>query len=477
MPSDPTETEILNLTQDFPPVSTAKWESEIHLKGAEYDNTLVWRTDEGIAVRPYYRREDLTGLEAQTESVPAGFPFVRGGGKAWKIDQEFVPQANAIRADLIHESGAHAVEELGIALAAGVEKLDQLIQDRSVDVAARDIQFVFAVGSTYFVEIAKLRAARMLWAQAVAAFTPADPKSCLMQLHVRTSRLNKSVCDPYTNLLRVTTEAMSAALAGCETLTVEPFGFDEHLALNLQRILAEEGHLNVVADPAGGSYYIETLTSALAREAWKLFQGIESEGGYSRALASGSLASRIAQTRTLREKAVAWRRRTLVGVNNYPNLSEKQLDSPPEIEIPAAPFPLFRLAEPFEKIRQRTARHARETGHLVSVLLLKRGDLTMRMARANFALNFFGCAGFDISESEEYASTDADLVVLCSSDHDYLSIAREVCPKLSVPVIVAGNPQNHIHDLKAAGVQCFVHVKSNAVETLTLWQNRLGMRA
>ena len=137
------------------------------------------------------------------------------------------------------------------------------------------------LGPIYFFEIAKLRAARLLWAQAVAAFDPADPNSCRMHLHVRTSRLNKSVCDPYTNLLRVTTEAMSAAIGGCDTLTVEPFGFEAHLALNLQRILAEEAHLNAVADPAGGSYYIEALTASLAREAWKLFQKIESEGGYS----------------------------------------------------------------------------------------------------------------------------------------------------------------------------------------------------
>ncbi len=173
----------LNLAQDFPPVSTAEWEAAIQkdLKGADYEKTLVWRTDEGIAIQPYYRREDLTGLEAQTESVPGGFPFVRGSGKEWEIDQEFLPKADAIRADLVHEAGAHAVEELGIALAAGVEKLAQLTEDRPVDAAARDIEFVFAVGSTYFVEIAKLRAARMLWAQAVSAFGPVDPKSCLMQ--------------------------------------------------------------------------------------------------------------------------------------------------------------------------------------------------------------------------------------------------------------------------------------------------------
>ena len=289
MSDDRTGTEILNLGKDFPPVSTATWEAVIlkDLKGADYEKKLVWRSDEGVTVRPYYRSENLAGLEAQTASIPGQFPFVRGNGKAWEIDQNAVPAADAIRADQVHEAGADAIQQLGIALAAGVEKLTELCKDRPVDIGAREMEFVFAVGSTYFVEIAKLRAARLLWAQAVAAFAPSDKDSCRMNLRVRTSRLNKSFCDPYTNVLRATTEAMSAAIGGCGSLTVEPFGFDDHLALGVQRVLAEEAHLNAVADPAGGSYYIEALTASLAREAWKLFQRIEAAGGYSQALSAG----------------------------------------------------------------------------------------------------------------------------------------------------------------------------------------------
>ncbi len=478
MPDEPAGSELLTLSPDFPPVPTAAWEAQIQkdLKGADYEKKLVWRTDEGISVRPYYRSDSLTGLEAQTDSAPAHFPFVRGSGTPWVIDQDAQLPKDAIRADLVHDAGAHAVEELGIALAAGVERLAQLSDGQTVDEAASRIQFAFAVGSNYFFEIAKLRAARMIWARAVAAFSPADPNSARMQLHVRTSRLNKSVCDPYTNLLRVTTEAMSAAIGGCDTLTVEPFGFDPHLALNLQRVLAEEAHLNAVADPAGGSYYVEALTASLAREAWELFQQIESEGCYTPALASGWLAKHIAQTRAAREKAVSSRRRTLVGVNNYPNLNEKDLETPPAFDIASAPFPSFRLAEPFERIRRRTAKHTHATGRAPKVLLLKRGDLKMRMARAQFALNFFGCAGFEIAESEEYTGTGADLLVLCSSDPEYLAFAQDVCPRASVPVIVAGNPKDQVDALKAAGVQGFVHVMSDAVETLTHWQNQLGMK-
>jgi methylmalonyl-CoA mutase len=473
-----TGTEILNLGQDFPPVATATWEAAIQkdLKGADYEKKLVWRSDEGLAVRPYYRSENIADLAGQTGSLPGQFPFVRGTGKAWEIDQQAVPPAGAIRADLVLESGADAIQQLGIALAAGVEKLTQLCEDRPVDVAAREIEFVFAVGSTYFFEIAKLRAARMVWARAVKAFAPSDPGSCRMHLHVRTALLNKSLCDPYTNVLRVTTEAMSAALGGCEALTVQPFGFDEHIALGVQRVLAEEAHLNVVADPAGGSYYIESLTASLARESWKLFQRVEAAGGYTKALAAGWLAEEIAKTRAAREKAISSRRKALVGVNNYPDLNEKALEIDHQSATGAAPFPLFRLAEPFEKIRRRMVRHARETGRVPKVLLLKRGDVKMRTARANFALNFFGCAGFEITEAEEYAGTEASLVVLCSSDPEYLPFAQEVCAAVQVPVVVAGNPKDQIEALKAAGVEGFIHIGSDAVETLTDWQNRLGVR-
>lgn len=476
MPDDPAGAELLHLASDFPPVATQEWETAIQkdLKGADYEKKLVWRTDEGIAVRPYYRRENLAGLEAQLQTAPGQFPFVRGSGKRWETGQPYI-RPTAIRADHLHDSGAHAVQELGYALAEGVERLHTLAVTVGVDFAAGQVEFVFAAGSNYFFQIAKLRAARMLWAQAVAAFGPENPETCVMRLHVRTSRLNKSVYDRYTNLLRVTTEAMAAVIGGCDTLSVEPFGFTPHQALSVQRVLREEAHLDAVADPAGGSYYIEALTDALAGQAWILFQSVEAEGGYAKAVAEGSVEKSLAETRAARRKAVSSRRRTLVGVNNYPNLSEKTPDTEPLPAVEGAAFPAFRLAEPFEKIRKRTARHAVLTGRYPKVLLLKRGDLKMRMARANFSFNFLGCAGFDIVEAEDYADAHADLIVLCSSDPEYLELAREVCARVSVPVLVAGNPKEQLDALKAAGVQGFIHIQSDAVQTLNEWQTRLGM--
>jgi methylmalonyl-CoA mutase len=451
---------------DFPPVSTAEWEAAIaaDLKGADYDKKLIWRSEEGIAVRPYYRREDIAGLQAQTEGPP-------GDRAGWEIEQEPFVSAGSIRADDLHEGGANAVQELGYVLAAGVERLAESAEKKPVDEAAREIEFVFAIGSTYFMEIAKLRAARLLWTQAVAAFGPHDPDSCRMRLHARTSRRNKSIYDRYTNLLRATTEALSAAIGGAGSIYVEPFGFDAHLAVGVQRILKHEAHMDAVADTGAGSYFIEVLTDSLAREGWKLFQQVEAAGGYSKAVASGSVGRALEESRVALEKAVAHRRRTLVGVNNYPDLTQKRSDvTPPDGSH-------LRLAEPFERIRQRTAEYAQTAGRFPKVLLVTRGDLKMRTSRANFSRNLFGCAGFDIEEAEDYAGSDVDLIVLCSSDPEYLALAREVCATVSVPVIVAGNPKDQIDALKQAGVAGFAHAGIDAVEALTEWQKRLGMDA
>lgn len=470
--------EALNLKQNFPATTTAEWEEAIQadLKDQDYAKRLIWRTDEGLAVRPYYRREDLAGLEAQTDTVPGQYPFVRGQLTPWEPRQDWQPHENAIRADFFHEAGGHAVQELGYAIAEGVERLAKLVEEgESVDDAARSLEFVFSIGSNYFFEIAKLRAARLLWAQAVSAFGPSDESSCFMRIHARTARANKSIYDPCTNLLRATTEALSAVIGGCQTLSVEPFGFDPEVALNVQRILAEEVHLDCVADPAGGSYYIEALTDALAREAWKLFQQVEAQGGHSAALASGTIAQALEQSRREKEKAVSTRRRILVGVNSYPNLKEKSAGTNPPAPDPASPFAPYRLAEAFERIRQRTERHTRNTGRCPKVLLLRRGDPKVSTARANFCLNLFGCAGFDVVETDGLEDLQADLVVLCSSDSEYAAFAREVAPKVQAPMIVAGNPKEQAEELKAVGVQGFVYQGIDAVEVLFAWQDRLGM--
>jgi methylmalonyl-CoA mutase len=403
--------------EEFPPVSTAEWEAAIRadLKDADYEKRLFWRTDDGITIRPFYRTEDL--------------PATAGQGRftgTWEIADVAALPHDAVRADLLHEQGATAIQEVGYALAESQGK-------QSI--------FVFSVGTNYFFEIAKLRAARQLWTR-----LSSDP----MIIWSRTSLADKSLYDPPANLMRCTTEAMSAIFGGCNHLVIENARFPEHLSRSLGRILREESHFEEVSDPGGGSYYIESLTASIAHEAWKIY-----ESGL-----TGRDAA-IATARAGKEKAVAQRQHTLVGVNNYPDLTETL---PPDAALPPTPW---RMAEPFEKIRQRVEK----SGKRPRVLLLQRGDVKMKMARANFCLNLFGCAGFAIKTSETLEP--ADLVVLCSSDPEYLAFAQDICPKTTAPVLVAGNPKQQMDALRAAGVKDFAYLGMDAVKFLSQWQEAL----
>jgi methylmalonyl-CoA mutase len=404
--------------EEFPPISTAEWEAAIRadLKGADYTKKLMWQTEEGIPVKAYYRREDLPGTTGQARFT--------GEWKTRKLRE--IP-GDAVRGDLLHEQGATSIQEIGYAL---------------TESAGKRATFVFAVGSNYFMEIAKLRAARQLWAR-----ISKEP----MVIWSRTSLANKSLYDPSANLMRCTTEAMSAIFGGCDYLVVEAARFAQHLAESLPRVLAEESHLDQVSDPGGGSYYIETLTASIAVEGWKVYQA---------GLAGRDAA--VTAARTAKEKAVAQRKRTLVGVNNYPDLSETL---PVDAQLPDS---RWRMATPFEEIRTRVEK----SGKRPLVLLLQRGDLKMRMARANFCLNFFGCAGFEVRHSDKLEP--ADLVVLCSSDAEYLALAKEIVPQSKAPVVVAGNPKEHIEALQAAGVKDFIYLGVNAVEVLSRWQEALA---
>lgn len=433
----------LSIRDDFPPVATADWEKTIQadLKGADYEKKLVWKTEEGLAVKPYYRAEDLPGT-----------PVSRRASTGWRITEGALPPGT-VDAARWHEQGATAVQELAFAIS---EASDVLASGAEVTAIA------LCAGSNYFFEIAKFRAARVLFANLAKAYG----KPSEIQIYARTALSNKSLYDPYTNLLRATTEALSAVLGGCDALQVQPARFAPRLALNVQRILKEEAHLDAVADPAGGSYYVEALTSAMAQEAWKLFQELEAAGGWSKT--QDRVTALTTEARAAKEKAVANRRKTLVGVNNYPDTGESALD-----EAGALASAGWRMASAIESIRLRTERHAARTGRRPRVLLLKSGDLKMKMARATFCQNFFGCGGFEIVEGEELAP--ADLVVLCSSDPEYVDLASGICARTQAPVVVAGNPKEQIEQLNSLGVAGYVHMLSNLVETLTLWQDKLGV--
>lgn len=397
--------------------------------------------------------------------------------EAVSIAPDFLPFV--INAGRFCEVEATATQELALAMAQGSEYLDDLgpVSDQ--------MAFLFTLGSNYFFEIAKLRAARLLWPRIVKAYEPSTRPE--VHIYAQTSEWNKTVYDPYVNMLRATTEAMAAVIGGAELLTVTPFNsafarpgeFSRRMSVNTQLILREEAHFDELSDPASGSWYIESLTDTMAREAWDLFQQIETAGGYNKAIGSGMVDTFVGPAREARKAAIAQRRRQFTGVNVHANPKERALDT---ITSPSAHS---RGPKDFEAVRLRTEKYEKKSGRTPVAFLLRHGDAKMRRARAEFVTDFFQCGGFAIMDPPAFETIEAaiaaieagkpDLVVLCSSDPEYPALAAEVCGRVKAPVIVAGYPKDALEELKQAGVAEFVHIRSNAIETLSALQNKLGL--
>ena len=320
-----------------------------------------------------------------------------------------------------------------------------------------------------------------------------------MHIHVETATWNMTVYDPYVNMLRATTETMSAAIAGAESINVlptniayeQPTNFSERIARNIQLILKEEAHFDKVTDPSGGSYYIENLTEKLAEEAWNLFLEVEEAGGFKQAFKDNLIQSKIDETITARKKKMALRKEVLVGTTQYPN-SDEQMDE--DIDINrlfksqkkdtgnGRPLRIFRIAEEFEAMRLKTD-NSKTTP---KVFMLTVGHPAMRSARSQFAANFFAVAGFDIINNIGFDSVEegykaakeagASIIVLCSSDEEYETFGKELADMDNgkTMLVVAGNPACK-DELKKAGIDRFVHVKSDILETLSDIQTELGI--
>ena len=619
--------ETTKLSEQFPPISKEKWMEKIaaDLKGADYNKKLVWHTQEGFDVEPFYREEDLKEL-AYLDCNPGEFPFVRGNkvhDNDWLIRQDidasdvkkankealavlnkgvealgfvfdegqkvnasdletllkdicteaievnfvaphdtlniaslFIDYANKNNKNLaeqrasvnfdpighfalygkfcedenklfadaksliektkdakvlkpitVHSSyfknaGVTIVEELGITLAMGSEYLARLT-DAGLDAAVvnENLRFHFGVGTNYFMEIAKFRAARYMWAQIAQKYGIDKPK-CKMHIHAQTSTWSMSVYDPYVNTLRTTTEAMSATLGGVESLTVDPFNFyekptvqSERIARNQQIILKEESYFKNIVDPAGGSYYIEMLTHKLIQEAWKIFLNIEDEGGFVSSYRKGEFQKRLRDTVKTRAEQIALRKEKFLGTNEFPNFNETKENMPAELfeakdytskNAETQGLVLYRGPQEFERMRYRTDSWAKNHKR-PKVFMLTYGNLAMRLARSQFSQNFFAIGGFETIDNHGFESVeeglkaaiekDADIVVLCSSDDAYPDIAPEAVKMLDGKgtVVVAGYPKDSIEQLKEAGVKHFIHIKSNVLETLESFQKQLGL--
>ncbi len=403
----------------------------------------------------------------------------------------------------LNNAGAYIYQELGYAMAWGTDILDQLAENTeySIEEISSRIKFVFGISGNYFMELAKFRAARWLWAEIVAAHGKEyQGEASKIHQHAVTSTWNKTIYDAHVNLLRTQTEAMSATLGGVDSLTVQPFdityqdsdNFSERIARNQQLLLKEEAHFDKVIDPAAGSYYIEHLTNSIAQEAWKLFLDVEDDGGFSQACESGKIQEAINTSNASRHEAVAKRREVLLGTNQYPNFSELALKKikhdfetvhncgcgKPTI----TPLNFSRGASDFEALRLATERSGKE----IKVFMLTIGNLAMRLARSQFSANFFACAGYNIIDNLGFQTVEegidkamekqADVVVICSSDDEYADYAIPAYKYLNgrAEFVVAGAPACS-DDLRKEGIENFINVKSNVLETLQVFNEKLGI--
>lgn len=623
----------LNLQADFPSVSSQEWMDKVvaDLKGADFDKKLLWKTNEGFTVRPFYRSEDIQHYKT-IGNEPATFPFVRStkldnnwlvrqdlvvkdplisnnkaldilnkgvnslgfrihkddvseslihtlleginaecvelnfrtcssksleliellsvyfqhkqydplklqgsvnfdpinsmimGGKKFSKEDIALRLTSAIRiseknmplyrvvqinAQSLSNSGAFVAQELGYALAWGSEYLS-LLTEQGVDtaLAAKSIKFNFGVGSNYFIEIAKFRAARWLWSYIVDAFTAANSSgvgtptnstldAMKMHIHAETTEFNKTVFDTYVNLLRTQTEAMSATLGGVDSLTVLPFDsvsnksdeFSERIARNQQLLLKEESNFDKIIDPSAGSYYIETLTNEIAQQAWNIFLNVDELGGFWQSVTEGVVQERIHQTAKKRLNDVSSRREILLGTNQFPNFNEisdiRNRNITADCGCVHTDIPALnkqRAAQEFEALRFATESAPKRP----KVFMLTIGNLAMRLARAQFSCNFFACAGYEVVDNIGFATieegvqaarnVEADLIVLCSSDDEYSVFAPDAyeLTKHKEILVIAGAPAC-ADQLKQIGIEHFINVKSNVLQTLKAFNALLNI--
>ncbi len=402
---------------------------------------------------------------------------------------------------LFDDCGSDVAQQLAYTLSMAHDYVVKAMEaGLTIDEIAPSIRFVMPVGVNYFMEIAKFRALRLLWATVTAPYAPSRGCSSRAKVHAVTSAWNQTVYDPYVNMLRGTTESMSAAIAGVDSMEVLPFDhayapaseFSSRIARNTQVLLKEESHFDQVVDPAGGSYYIETLTDLLSKKAWELFKEVEQKGGYCAALSEGFIQEQVAAKAATRAKNIATRRDILLGTNQYPNFTEvatatmiescepKGCGCGCKAEKQFAAMTPYRGAQEFEALRMATDKSGKEP----LAFMLTCGQLAFARARAQFACNFFACAGIRVQDNTYFQSVEegakaaleagAAITVVCAADDDYATTvveAQKILGDKSI-IVVAGNPECRA-ELEAAGVTHFISARDNVLETLKAYQGEL----
>lgn len=450
-------------------------------------------------------------------------------------------RALSVDTSAYHDAGASAGQEIGYALCTGVTYLRWLTDaGMDIDAAAGQVSFSVRTGTDFFTEIAKLRALRECWARVVEACGGgAEAQKC--QLHAAPSSIHSTARDPWVNMLRTTTEAFSAAVGGADAITTEGFdsavgqsdAFARRIASNAQVVLNEEAHVAHVADPAGGSYYVESLTDALRDAGWAVLQATEAAGGVAAGLADGSIGTAISAVAKGRSAAIAKRKRAITGVSEFANIAEESVlrdavELPPATAASALSpltgdrvtaaiaaaksganvaaltralsdgdaaatspaLPVAPLAAPFEALRDRADAHADRTGQAPTALLCNLGPIPAHKARSTYATGFLNAGGIRCLDNDGFADVDAavtafeasgaDTAMLCGADGTYAEWVPDLVPKLTAAgarlVVLAGRPGEHEAAYREAGVSHFIYMGCDVAHTLDALLQQMGVR-
>ncbi|MET7573169.1 methylmalonyl-CoA mutase family protein [Streptomyces sp. NPDC005492] len=420
---------------------------------------------------------DPLGFAARTGDE--GFAFAPVAALARRCAEEY-PGLRALTVDALpyHEAGGSAAQELGASLATGVAYLRELTEaGLSVEQAVSQLEFRYAATADQFLTIAKLRAARRLWAR--VAEVCGAPGGQVQ--HAVTSPVMMSRRDPWVNMLRTTIATLAAGVGGAESVTVLPFdhalgrpdAFARRIARNTSTILVEESHLSRVIDPAGGSWYVERLTDELAHAGWEFFQHIEQLGGQAAALRSGRLSEDLAATWAARSAKLAKRREPITGVSEFPNLAERLPERAPAPAEPSGGLPRVRRDEAYEALRARSDAHLAATGSRPRIFLAALGPAAEHTARLAFATNLFQAGGIEPVTEGEFADSGATEACLCSSDALYEEQAAQTAGELKSAgaghVFLAGRPAQY------TGVDAYVFAGCDAVAVLSATLDRMGV--
>ncbi|WP_371576173.1 methylmalonyl-CoA mutase family protein [Streptomyces sp. NBC_01314] len=421
---------------------------------------------------------DPLGHEARTGQT---YDFAPVAGLARLCAEEY-PGLRALTVDALpyHEAGGSAAQELGASLATGVAYLRELTEaGLSVEQACAQLEFRYAATADQFLTIAKLRAARRLWAR-VAEVCGVPAAGAQTQAAV-TSTVMMTRRDPWVNMLRTTIATLAAGAGGADSVTVLPFdhslglpdAFARRIARNTSTILIEESHLSRVIDPAGGSWYVERLTDELAHAGWEFFQEIEHAGGQAAALRSGAVRQRLAETWAARSAKLAKRREPITGVSEFPHLAEKPVVRRPAAEPPSGGLPRVSRDEAYEVLRARSDAHLAATGSRPRIHLASLGPAVAHTARTTFAANLFQAGGIEPVTGGTFEESGATEVCVCSSDALYeeraASVAAELKAAGAAHVFLAGRPGQY------TDVDAYVFAGCDAVAVLSATLDRMGV--